>query len=312
MHDSSTTAAECLFYHVICDLAGFPLIIGSDRGLAFVEGAVKDLLNVFGVEQVLGSAYHPQAQSAVERPHREYNALCKTFMESTQDWDRMCYIFAWTIRTTPREALGHFSPYELITGLKPRSPLEHFATPGAVHKVPKHEYVSQLVEYLKYVHKHVDERSAAARDARERAKLREHGVGEHLKEGEYCLVQKPPEKNLSMRFQQKHFDDVYQVVGVHGTDSEAKAYTVCNSQGQRDNLGFVQPVAAERLTSVDILPMSAPGDDVNTRISLHRNGIGKEGTIVSQRLDGTVYIVFDDNPDVEVPVDLTKSKYYWI
>ena len=109
MDDSSTTAAECLFYHVICDLAGFPLIIGSDCGLAFVEGAVKDLLFVFGVEQVLGSAYHPQAQSAVERPHREYNALCKTFMESTQDWDRMCYIFAWTVRTTPREALGHYT-----------------------------------------------------------------------------------------------------------------------------------------------------------------------------------------------------------
>ena len=115
-----------------------------------------------------------------------------------------------------------------------------------------------------------------------------------------------------MRFQQKHFDDVFQVVEVHGTDSEAKAYTVCNSQGQRDNLGFAQPVAAERLTPVDVLPMSAPGDDVNTRISLQRNGIGKEGTIVSQRLDGTVYIVFDDDPDVEVPVDLTKSKYYWI
>ena len=124
MDDSSQTAVECLFYYIICDIAGFLLDIGSDRGLAFVEGAVKDLLQVFGVEQVLGSAYHPQAQSAVERPHREYNELCKAFMESTQGWDRMCYIFVWTIRSTPREALGHFSPYEIITGLKPRSPLE--------------------------------------------------------------------------------------------------------------------------------------------------------------------------------------------
>ena len=93
MDDRSQTAAECLFYYVICDIAGFPLIIAADRGLALVEGAVKGLLQVFGVEQVLGSAHHPQAQSAVERPHREYNVLCKTFMESTQDWDRMCYIF---------------------------------------------------------------------------------------------------------------------------------------------------------------------------------------------------------------------------
>ena len=115
-----------------------------------------------------------------------------------------------------------------------------------------------------------------------------------------------------MRFQQKHYDEVFQVVTVHGEGSAAKTYTLCNSQGQRDNLGFAQPVAAERLTPVDILPMSAPADDVNTRLSLQQAGVGMEGTIVSQRLDGIVYIVFDDDPDVEVPTDLTKAKYHWI
>ena len=102
------------------------------------------------------------------------------------------------------------------------------------------------------------------------------------------------------------------MVGVHGEGEAAKSYTLCNSQGQRDNLGFVQPVAAERLTPADVLPMSAPGEDVNTRISLQQGGVRKEGTIVSQRLDGIVYIMFDDDPDVEVPDDLTKAKYYWI
>ena len=233
-------------------------------------------------------------------------------MESTHDWGLMCYIFVWTIRSTPREALGHYSPYEIITGMKPRSPLEHFASPSAVRKMPKDSYVSELVEYLKYVHKHVDERCRTAREARERAKLREHGVGEHLQEGEYCLVQKPPEKNLSARFQQKHYDEVFQVVTAHGEGSAAKAYTLCNSQGQRDNLGFAQPVAAERLTPVDILPMSAPAEDVNTRISLQQAGTRREATIVSQRLDGVVYVTFDDDPEIEVPVDLTRAHYHWL
>ena len=58
--------------------------------------------------------------------------------------------------------------------------------------------------------------------------------------------------------------------------------------------------------------MSAPADDVNTRISLQQAGVRKDGTIVSQRLDGIVYIVFDDYFDVEVPTDLTKAKYYRI
>ena len=109
------------------------------------------------------------------------------------------------------------------------------------------------------MHKHEDERSQSARESRERAQLREHGIGEHLQEGEYCRVQRPPEKNLPLQFQQKRYDDVFQVVATHGEGKNAKTHTLCNSQGQRDNLGFSQPVAAERLTPVDILPMMAPG-----------------------------------------------------
>ena len=98
----------------------------------------------------------------------------------------------------------------------------------------------------------------------------------------------------------------------HGEGSAAKAYTLCNSHGQRDNLGFAQPVAAERLTPVDVLPMSAPAEDVNTRISLQQAGVRREATIVSQRLDGVVYVTFDDDPGVEVPVDLTRARYNWL
>ena len=37
--DSSETAATQLFYHVMCDLAGYPVCFRSDRGLAFVQGS---------------------------------------------------------------------------------------------------------------------------------------------------------------------------------------------------------------------------------------------------------------------------------
>ena len=60
-----------------------------------------------------------------------------------------------------------------------------------------------------------------------------------------------------------------------------------------------------------MLPLHAPAEDVNTRIALQHEGVRKEGTIVSQRLDGIVYIKFDD-ADAEVPVDLTKVKYHWL
>ena len=74
--NSATTAARCLFNNVICDISGYPVCLGSDNAREFVHGVVKALVQVFGINHIMGTTYHPQAQSAVERPHREYNTLC--------------------------------------------------------------------------------------------------------------------------------------------------------------------------------------------------------------------------------------------
>ena len=73
--DDGDTAAEILGDRVILDIAGVPVILGSDRALAFVEGVIKKLSDRLSMSQVLGSAFHPQAQGAVERPHRIFNTL---------------------------------------------------------------------------------------------------------------------------------------------------------------------------------------------------------------------------------------------
>ena len=100
----------------------------------------------------------------------------------------------WIIRSTPREALGRSSPYETITEMKPCVPLEHFASPCGESKMLRNSYASELVEYLNYFYKYVDERCITAREARDHAYLREHCVSEHLREGEYYLLQKTPER----------------------------------------------------------------------------------------------------------------------
>ena len=70
----------------------------------------------------------------------------------------MVSVFVWTIRTTTRLYNGHYTPYEVITGLKPRSPLDPLLASGMqVKKISVDEYVNKLVTYLKEVHKFVDE-----------------------------------------------------------------------------------------------------------------------------------------------------------
>ena len=68
-------------------------MLASDRAKSFVEGVISVLSKRFNIERVLGSAYHPQAQGAVEGPHRTYKSLCRAFMEDQQDWDLMAPIF---------------------------------------------------------------------------------------------------------------------------------------------------------------------------------------------------------------------------
>jgi hypothetical protein len=312
LDQESLTAAVMLFNYVMCDIAGTPMVLGSDRGKAFVESVVRCLAERFGIAQVLGSAYNPQAQSTVERPHRTYNMMCKTFMNSTRDWDLVAPIFQWTVRTTAKIYNGHYSPYEIITGMKPRSPLDFLASGNAIQPITHDEYVEKLVKYLKHVHELVDEQHRLVRDDEQNAKYRSLGPGNSLKVGDHCFVRSAPLYDVSRRLQHKNRDTVYVIVEVHGDGDNAKAYTLADLTGRRHNLGFSQPVVANRLTPINLLPMTHPDGESRTRILISDHGRDRHGTITGQTMDGQVVIRYDDDAESQDYLDLTKVKYQWL
>ena len=117
---------------------------------------------------------------------------------------------------------------------------------------------------------------------------------------------------MSARFQRPNFDAVYQVVECHGDGIDCKTYTVSDLHGRRDELGFTQPVAAERLTLVDMLPLVPPSDQPPTRLALSfLGGSERTGSIVNQSLDGRVTVRFDDTGE-ERCFDLSQSRYRWL
>ena len=182
---------------------------------------------------------------------------------------------------------------------------------AVLERTDKDKYVADLVDYLKKVHKFVDEHHAKIREDQSRAKYRELGVGSGYRVGDYVLVKKPLEVGVSKRFQTGTFDNIFQVVEVHGDNVDAKAYTLSNLQGSRDNLGFSQPVAVDRLIPIELLPLQAPADDQPTRLRISDGGRDRDATLVSQCLDGKVYIKFDDE-DVDHCLDLTGYRYSWL
>ena len=310
--DSGETAAYCLFYHVICDLAGYPTFVGSDRGRAFVEGTVRKLVDYFGIKHVIGSSYHPQSQAPVERPHREYNTMCRTFCDSNTEWDLIAPIFVWTIRTTAKTFNGNLTPYELVTGLQPRTPVDYLLSqPSALVQVPQTEYLRDLCNYLREIHKFVDEHHSRVREDEQRRSYRLLGPGVELSIGDYVMVKRPPEAGTSQRLQSRHLDDVYQVVEKHGDGPDAKTVTLSDLRGNRDSLGFSQPIAIDRLTPVEMFPLAPTSEEDRTRILIYLGNESKSGTVTAQCLDGKVYVRFDGSEE-DVLVDLVTAKYQWL
>ena len=188
------------------------------------------------------------------------------------------------------------------------------SNPSTVEQISTDEYVRQLVAYMRQVHGLVAQRHTEVSEQRRDAKYRELGPGTFLSVGDYCFVSRPAQKDIGRRFQSKNFDNVYQVVRTFGDGAEAKTYVLSDLAGRTHDLEFTNPVAAERLTPVDLLPQTAvsPEGDSKTRLVVNDGDDQRTGTITAQSLDGRVVIKFDDKPDSPEFCDLSTMNYRWV
>ena len=73
--------ARFLVEDVFLDVAGFPVVLRSDRGTEFVNEIVEAVNKLFGVEHAFGAAFHPESQGYIEGRHKSINytlgAYCK-------------------------------------------------------------------------------------------------------------------------------------------------------------------------------------------------------------------------------------------
>ena len=311
--DTSETAARCLAERVIFDIAGVAAILASDRAKAFVEGVVAALMTRFSIGRVMGSACHPEAQGAIERPHRVYKSLCKAFMESQTDWDLMCPIFQWTVRTTLKVFNELYTPYETLLGLKPRMPLDSvLQSPIAPERVSAHDYVRDLVMYLKRVHAYVQKQHKMVRDREQEARVRHLGTGQVFQVGDYVMYKdsRPITDGSSERFRVAWRDTVYQVHDiVEGGTREVpvRSCVLCDPSTGSTELGFTQPVSVDDLKAVEILPVARPVAEGRTRVKIGE----KVGTVINQCMDGRVYIRFDGE-QIDRLYDLSRTDYQWV
>jgi hypothetical protein len=104
---------------------GVPRRIITDRGTNFVSTLFEDLAQFVGVDYVATTtAYRPQANGQNERSHRELHSYLAMYLEqgNKEVWDTLLRQAEWVHNSSHHEAL-QMSPYEVVTGKKPRDPL---------------------------------------------------------------------------------------------------------------------------------------------------------------------------------------------
>ncbi|XP_053064806.1 uncharacterized protein LOC128312940 isoform X1 [Acinonyx jubatus] len=97
---------------------GFPAMLGSDNGPAFISQVTQAVAKAVGANWKLPCAYRPQSSGQVERMNRTLKeTLTKLTMETGGDWVPLLPYTLYRVSNTPY-TLG-FTPYEIMFGRPP-------------------------------------------------------------------------------------------------------------------------------------------------------------------------------------------------
>ena len=103
----------------ICFRYGPPQKLLSDRGREFVNKVNSELSEKFGIQRLVTSAYHPQANGLDECTNQTLkDRLSKLVNDHQDDWDDYLEEVAYSLRTQ-KQATTRFSPFFLMFNCQP-------------------------------------------------------------------------------------------------------------------------------------------------------------------------------------------------
>ena len=101
---------------------GAPKRIVTDRGTNFMSEVFAQLCMFLGCRHAPTTAYRPQGNAQNERAHKELHQYIAMYLHEAKkaNWDLLLNQAAWVHNSSFHTALGK-SPFEVLTGLKPRN-----------------------------------------------------------------------------------------------------------------------------------------------------------------------------------------------
>jgi len=211
--------------------------------------------------------------------------------------------------------LNNRSPYEVVTGLRPKLPSAMVAR-FPVQEITVDLYVERLLEYLRGSYHRVRQ---IAQDAMDEAEQAAPGRLENeLKVGDLVMRRLNPHEQKRMadrgpyRFTRTVDPRIYRVSAK--VADQPFAYRLLDHDEPTRPLTFSQPVSRHRLVKLDMPELEDVGEFERRRVEVYVDHLGRwrPGTLESRMtLDGRVKIRWDDDPGRLAHIDLADRRYRW-
>ena len=179
---------------------GLPDWIISDGGSHFKNKAMRHLTDLMGIEHHITLARCPWANGAVEIFGRQLlwttRALLSELGYTATDWMKVRPLINLVLNYREREVLGGRTPIEVMTGQKPRTPLNIVMYNGVTLKDADgcevewkrvDKYMDKLTKALDVLHQKIDDRAEKMR-RRKAAKTANNKRGLQFQLGDLVMV----------------------------------------------------------------------------------------------------------------------------
>jgi hypothetical protein len=316
-HDNEDSWSKFLVEDVFFDTCGFPQVLRSDRGPAFVNKTIAAVNALLGITHAFGSSYHPQSQGVVEGRHPQINRVLASYCQSfPQSWPQWLKLAQWSMRSQPRSDRGNKSAYEMVCGLLPQGPIDAlFRKTDSAKVIDPVAYVAGLQAHLSSIHGVISTQLAATHDKKIAKQERSSFVP--MQPGDFVFLDVPPRAvarhigtvdGISDRLLARRKPILYKIL----KRPSPQTAVLCDPNTESTSLGFAQPVHISRLVTHNLCDLEAEVSSEPLRLRIFRNGANRDASIVSQLATGAVRIQFD-GPEGDIEIcELEHEEYDWL
>ncbi|KAL6188925.1 hypothetical protein ACLB2K_040316 [Fragaria x ananassa] len=179
-----------LFFREVVRLHGLPKTIVSDRDVKFTSYFWRTLWKLLNTKLQFSSAFHPQTDGQTEVVNRSLGELLRCLVsDHGLSWDKVLPMAEFAYNSSKNRTTG-CSPFEIVSGLLPRKPIDLVPLPLAARPSVEAESFSS---HIRHIHDDVRQKIALSNEGyKTHADLRRRFV--EFNAGGMVLVRIKPER----------------------------------------------------------------------------------------------------------------------